>query len=124
MLSPDPNRRPQTAAQLAKAFDHFAAQLPGGDLYSPMPRTTGLPSGSVAVPNAPVTPVSFVGASPGSLSPRSETPVSVLDSYLGQGKYQPKKTKETHNAWFWVWVVGSALALGGLVLWLTVSLLS
>lgn len=124
VLSPDPNRRPQTAAQLAKAFDHFAAQLPGGDLYSPMPRTTGLPSGSVAVPNAPVTPVSFVGASPGSLSPRSETPVSVLDSYLGQGKYQPKKTKESHNAWFWVWVVGSALALGGLVLWLTVSLLS
>ena len=124
VLSPDPNRRPQTAAQLAKAFDHFAAQLPGGVLYSPMPRTTGLPSGSVAVPNAPVTPVSFVGASPGSLSPRSETPVSVLDSYLGQGKYQPKKTKETHNAWFWVWVVGSALALGGLVLWLTVSLLS
>lgn len=124
VLSPDPNRRPQTAAQLAKALDYFAAQLPGGDLYSPLPRTTGLPSGSVAVPNAPVTPVPFVGAASESVSPRSETPVSVLGSYLGQGKYQPKKTKETHSAWFWVWMVSSALALGGLVLWLTVSLLT
>ncbi|WP_297741884.1 serine/threonine-protein kinase [uncultured Tessaracoccus sp.] len=124
VLSPDPNRRPQTAAQLAQTLDHFAAQLPGGDLYSPMPRATGLPSDGVAVPAAPVTPMAFVGAASESVSPRSETPVSVLGSYLGQGKYQPKKTKETHSAWFWVWMVSSALALGGLVLWLTVSLLT
>ena len=124
VLSPDPNRRPQTAAQLAKAFDYFAAQLPGGDLYTPIPRSSGLPAGSLAVPSAPVAPLSYVEASPSSVTPRSETPVSVLDNYLGRGKYQPKKSTETHAIWFWVWVVVSALALGGLVLWLTITLLS
>lgn len=124
VLSPDPNRRPQTAEQLARAFDSFAAQLPGGDLYAPRPRATALPTQTGTVPTAPVAPVSFVGGSPTSLNPRSETPGSVLTGYLGKGKYQPKKSKETHAVWFWVWVGASALALGGLTLWLTVFLLS
>ncbi len=124
VLSPDPNRRPQTAAQLASALDHFAAGLPGGDLYAPRPRSTALPAHGISVPAAPVVPMGLVGGSPASLSPRTETPVSVLDGYLGKGRYQPKKSKESHAVWFWVWIAASALALGGLALWLTVQLLS
>lgn len=124
VLSPDPNRRPQTAAQLAQAFDHFAAMLPGADLHAPGPRPGGIPSHGASVPAAPVAPVGFVGGSPVSLRPQAETPGSVLDGYLGKGKYKPERSKETHAAWFWVWVVASALALGGLVWWLTVFLLS
>ncbi|NLE97234.1 MAG: serine/threonine protein kinase, partial [Propionibacterium sp.] len=123
-LSPDPNRRPQTAAGLAEALDHFASRLPGGDQYTPRPRVAALANTSASVPTVPITSHGYAMASPASLSPRSETPGSVLDNYLGKGKYQPAKSKETHSAWFWVWIVGSALALGGLVLWLTVYLLT
>lgn len=122
VLSPDPNRRPQTAAQLTQALDHFAAQLPGGELYTPRPRVSSVQA-IQSVPSAPVAPAGVVGSTPASLSPRSETPASVLDGYLGRGKYQPAKSKETHAVWFWVWVGASALALGGLIWWLTVFFL-
>ncbi len=123
VLSPDPNRRPQTAAHLAQAFDHFAAQLPGGDLHAPRTRPAPL-AAQTTVPVAPVsTPVGFVGSTPVSLTPRSETPASVLDGYLGRGRYTPARSKETHALWFWLWVGASALALGGLIWWLTVFLL-
>lgn len=126
VLSPDPNRRPQTAQQLAKHLDDFASMLPGGDAYTPRPRATAgqLPGISASVPAVPIAPAGYFGASPGSLSPRSETPVSVLDGYLGKGRYQPAKTKESHSVWFWLWVVASAAALGALVLWLTIYFLT
>src|SRR5699024_9935316 len=104
--------------------DDFAAQLPGGDQYTPRPRVPALAGTTGSVPTAPVAPQHFVAGSPVSLTPRGETPVSVLEGYLGKGKYQPAKSKESHSAWFWAWVVLSALALGGLVLWLTVYLLT
>lgn len=125
VLSPDPNRRPQTAAVLASALDDFAAGLPGGDQYVPRPRAAAAAAGGATVPVAPVVPTALLsGSSPASLSPRTETPVSVLDGYLGRGRYQPAKTTESHSVWFWIWIVLSALALGGLVLWLTVYLLT
>ena len=87
-LSPDPNRRPQTAAQ------------PAGVL------------------------ISGGGHRSGSLTPRSETPMSMLDNYIGAGRYQPKKAKETHTLWFYAWVTVSAALLLGLTVWLTVYVLT
>lgn len=50
-LSPDPQQRPQSAAELASVFDTIADVLPGGELYTPRPledelRAGWLPYGS------------------------------------------------------------------------------
>ncbi len=120
-LSPEPSRRPESAAQFAEALDKIAAQLPGGDTYQPRPITsTAL---KVDLPTLHARH-GVSAASPDSPSRRSETPISMLENYIGPGRYQPKKTKETHSFWFYVWVVASAAMLLGLTAWLTVYLLS
>ncbi len=124
-LSADPNRRPQTALQFADALDTLAAALPGGDAYRPRPLSA--PSTpTVPLPAAPA-PIDTLPAGPrhpGSLMPRSETPTSMLDNYLGKGRYRPAKTRETHSLWFHVWVTASAILLLALTLWLTVYVLT
>ena len=128
-LSPDPNRRPQTAAQLAEVLDRLADALPGGDSYQPraLPTSpTSVGSGG-SIPSAPQPAgvlISGGGHRSGSLTPRSETPMSMLDNYIGAGRYQPKKAKETHTLWFYAWVTVSTALLLGLTVWLTVYVLT
>lgn len=130
-LSPDPNRRPQTAGQLADVLDRLADTLPGGDTYQPRPLTSsssGTPSAIGSIPAAPQPIGALISGgnrhSASSLTPRSETPVSMLDNYIGRGRYQPKKSKETHSPWFYVWVVSSTALLLGLTIWLTIYVLT
>lgn len=128
-LSSDPNRRPQTAGQLADVLDRLADTLPGGESYQPRPLTSSTPAATVgSMPTAPQPMGVLISGgnrqSGSSLTPRSETPVSMLDNYIGRGRYEPKKSKETHSAWFYVWVVGSAVLLLGLTIWLTVYVLT
>nr|WP_269452216.1 serine/threonine-protein kinase [Tessaracoccus coleopterorum] len=53
-LSPDPNRRPQTAAQFAEVLDRLADALPGGESYRPLPLTSSAtPTTLGSIPNAP-----------------------------------------------------------------------
>ncbi|MFD0865554.1 serine/threonine-protein kinase [Tessaracoccus lubricantis] len=126
-LSPDPNRRPQTAAQFAEVLDRLADQLPGGESYQPRPITS---TASAAIGQLPAAPqpigvlISGGRQGGGSLPSRSETPVSMLDNYIGRGRYAPKKSTETHSPWFYVWVTGSALLLLALTIWLTVYVLT
>ncbi|WP_180349015.1 serine/threonine-protein kinase [Tessaracoccus massiliensis] len=128
-LSPDPNRRPQTAAQFAEVLDRLADQLPGGESYQPRP-ITSTTAGTPSVGQLPTAPqpigvlISGGRQSAGSLSARSETPVSMLDNYIGRGRYAPKKSTETHSPWFYVWVTGSAILLLGLTIWLTIYVLT
>lgn len=128
-LSPDPNRRPQTAAQFAEVLDRLADQLPGGESYQPRP-ITSTTAGTPSVGQLPTAPqpigvlISGGRQSTGSLSARSETPVSMLDNYIGRGRYAPKKSTETHSPWFYVWVTGSAILLLGLTIWLTIYVLT
>lgn len=129
-LSSDPNRRPQTAGQLAEIFDRLADTLPGGESYQPRPISSFAvtPSSIVSMPSAPQ-PIGVLisggnSGRPSSLTPRSETPVSMLGNYIGRGRYQPKKSKETHSPWFYVWVTGSAILLLALTIWLTIYVLT
>lgn len=48
----------------------------------------------------------------------------MLANYIGQGRYEPKRSVETHSAWFYVWVTASGLLLFGLTMWLTIYLLT
>ncbi|HJE50942.1 MAG TPA: hypothetical protein K8V15_03020, partial [Tessaracoccus flavescens] len=129
-LSPDPNRRPQTAGLLAEAFDRLADQLPGGDQYQPRPMPTTVIAPAPPTPVTAATPTSAASApslprpSASSLPPRSETPVSMLDNYIGPGRYQLAKDQEKHSPWFYVWVTGSAILLLGLTIWMTIYVLT
>ena len=128
-LSSDPNRRPQTAAQLADVLDRLADTLPGGESYQPRPISSSSATATVAgaMPSAPKPMGAIISGgshSAGSLTPRSETPMSMLDNYIGAGRYQPKKAKETHTLWFYAWVTVSAALLLGLTVWLTVYVLT
>ncbi len=127
-LSPDPNRRPQTAAQFADALDRLADALPGGESYQPRPITSTASTPSLGqMPVAPQPVGALIsGGHQGNRSPasRSETPVSMLDNYIGKGRYAPRKATETHSPWFYVWVTGSAVLLLGLTIWLTIYVLT
>lgn len=127
-LSPDPNRRPQTAAQFADALDRLADALPGGESYQPRPITSAASTPSLGqMPVAPQPVGALIsGGHQGNRSPasRSETPVSMLDNYIGKGRYAPRKATETHSPWFYVWVTGSAVLLLGLTIWLTIYVLT
>lgn len=59
-----------------------------------------------------------------SLTPHSETPVSMLDNYIGRGRYQPKKAKESHSPWFYAWVTASAVLLLCATIFLTIYVLT
>ena len=140
-LSPDPNKRPQTADIMASALDQLADVLPGGQTYTPRPLAKA--EGSVLRPSMPTpfsTPSSFIsGLSPApggpgsmvSLPPNSyytaapsssgyETPTSVLASYIPEAEYTPAPVTESHSPLFWVWVILSAVALFFLTLMITI----
>lgn len=117
VLSTDPNRRPQTAERLAEILDELADMLPGSDIR--IVGTKPIPRKATPQPVVPVQPT--VVASP---PPAVDTPSRVLNSYLGAGKYQPRKSEESHPLWFWIWVLLSTIAIGGFVWWLTVVFLT
>ncbi|WP_158676410.1 serine/threonine-protein kinase [Tessaracoccus sp. OH4464_COT-324] len=118
VLSPDPNRRPQTAERVAEILDELADRMGGNIRIANNSAYVARPAPALApaTPSPPTSP-------PGPAIP-ADTPGRVLNAYLGQGKYAPRKSKETHQIWFWVWVIASTLALGGLAWWVTVVFLS
>lgn len=124
-LSPDPNRRPQTALQLAGALDRLADVLPGGDQYQP--RTA--PGAHTTIGHMPTAPgpalISGGGSSASSLSgSMSQTPTRMLDSYIGHGRYQPAPTKERNSVWWYLWMAVIAVIVLGLAMWGTVFFLT
>lgn len=125
-LSADPNRRPQTATQFADALDRLAAALPGGDAYQPRPLSSNTPAPPVSRPVAPQPAGVALGTAPAApaLAAAAETPVSMLDNYIGKGRYQPRAARETHSAWFYVWVSASGLLLLALTIFLTIYVLT
>lgn len=125
-LSPDPNRRPQTAAQLSEALDQLADQLPGGESYRPRSITSSSAAPPPGQPPSAPHPTAVLGGSQGAANipaPR-ETPVSMLENYLGKDRYAPKRSTETHSPWFYAWVTGSAILLLALTIWLTIYVLT
>ncbi|MCC2592368.1 serine/threonine protein kinase [Tessaracoccus sp. OS52] len=128
-LAVDPNRRPQTAIQLADALDRLADATPGGDQFAPRRVGGGsvqTPTSAGSVPSAPAPPVVATsgGHQSSSLRPHPQTPMVMLDNYIGKDRYRPKKSTETHSPWFYVWISFSALALLGLTMWATVYFLT
>lgn len=124
-LAEDPARRPQSALQLADALDRLADTLPGGDTYRPRP----LVEAGATIAPAPGTPIPVTTSSPPpplreGLSPRGETPTSMLDNYIGKERYRPAKARERHSFWFHLWVTVSAIVLLLLTVWLTIYVLT
>lgn len=128
-LSADPNRRPQTALQFADVLDRLADAMPGGDDYRPH-RPASIsgtsPTSLGAMPSAPAPVMSAIsgGSQPGSLPPMQQTPMVMLDNYIGKGRYRPAKAKERHSPWLYVWVGLSAVAILALTTWLTIYYLT
>ncbi|MEO7588012.1 MAG: serine/threonine-protein kinase [Arachnia sp.] len=128
-LAWDPNRRPQTALQLAAALDRLADVMVGGDQYQPRQvHHTPITSGPMA-PSAPAAPAPSVihtsgGRHDDSLRPDGQTPMGMLDNYIGAGRYRPAAIRERQSPWLWVWLAVSAAALLGLTMWATVYFLS
>jgi serine/threonine protein kinase len=138
-LSPDPNRRPQTAEIMSMALDQLADTLPGGATYTPRPLPAA-EGGSVIRPSVPApfsTPASFISGlnMPGAcasmvsnsyytVAPTTssgyETPTSVLASYIPEAEYKPAPIAERHSPLFWVWVILSGVALFFLTLLITI----
>lgn len=119
-LSADPNRRPQTALQLAAALDRLADTLPGGDQYQPRSMASAPSVGHL--PSAP-TP-SSLGGQATTPAAMEQTPTRMLDNYIGKGRYQPKRTKESHSAWWYVWIAVVGLLVLGAAMWGTIQLLT
>lgn len=128
-LSPDPNRRPQTAVQLADAFDRLADAMPGGDDYRPrrVAASDPTPSSLGSLPSAPAP--SVLGTSGGhqssrSLPPQRQTPMVMLDNYIGPGRYRPQKSTERHSVLFYVWIILGAAVVLGLTMFVTIYFLT
>lgn len=117
-LSADPERRPQTALELAEALDKFADNMPGGDSYRPRSIHEGA---TVLRPTAPDHTTDFHNTK--SIS-SSQTPTNMLNSYLGQGKYQPKQSKESHPIWFYLAFAAAAVGIVILTIWVAIYFLS
>lgn len=123
-LSPDPNRRPQTALQLAEALDRLADVLPGGEQYQPRP-SASTSYGLGHMPAAPAPALISGGSSASSLSSGIEqTPTRMLNNYIGQGRYQPKPTKDRNSVWWYLWMAVIAAIVLSLAMWGTVFLLT
>ena len=145
-LSPHPDRRPHSAAALAQQLDAIAAVLPGGEggpttpapsvalsgravPSAPMPLMAGAPDRPVAPPPA----AGFESWTPSSMgsfredhnsiTPRNETPASMLENYLGKGRYQVAEVKERHSVMFYVYVGVTVIVVFILVFWLTIQYL-
>lgn len=153
-LSPHPDRRPGSAAQFAAQLDAIAEVMPGGETLAPIaPRPsarsfTSASPGSIpaapppvapGAPDRPTAPLPAAGydswtpSSMGSfrsgvnnqsVSPRNETPASMLENYLGRGRYEAAEVKERHSVMFYVYVGVSVVLTFALVMWLTITYLT
>ncbi|MGA4669485.1 protein kinase domain-containing protein [Propionibacteriaceae bacterium Y1923] len=153
-LSPHPDRRPASAAVFAAQLDAIAEVMSGGESLAPVAprpgtRTLGSSSGG-SIPQAPLplapgasdrptaplpsagydswTPSSLgsfrSGVNNQSVSPRNETPASMLENYLGPGRYQAVEVKERHSVKFYLYIGATAIVVFALVMWLTVTYLT
>lgn len=153
-LSPHPDRRPGSAAQFAATLDAIADVMPGSEVGVPVtqqlaparPMSSTSPGSipSAPMPAAPGTDrpsapppaagyESWMDSSLGSfrgavraqgVGPRNETPASMLENYLGKGRYEAAEVKERHSVMFYVYVAGTVLVTFLLVMWLTVTYLT
>lgn len=153
-LSPHADRRPGSAAQFAAQLDAIAEVMPGAEVSPMAPRpgnrtmhsspsagsipAAPLPVGPGAPdrPSAPLpapgygswTPSSMgsfrSGVNNQSVSPRNETPASMLENYLGRGRYEAAEVKERHTVMFYVYIGVTVLVTFALVMWLTVTYLT
>lgn len=128
-LSSDPALRPQSALEFATALDQIADLMPGGNTYLPRPLEAefSMPSSPTTLPPTSVSvlpPPSVMGlpAGPGLVHP-NETPASMLESYLGPGRYRVATPRERHSVWWYAYVAVALLALFGLAAWATIGLL-
>ncbi len=55
------------------------------------------------------------------VAPRNETPTSMLDNYLGPGRYRVAKPKEKHSLGFYLGVGATGLIVFLLVLWVVIT---
>lgn len=122
-LSADPNRRPQTAPQLADVLDRLAETLPGAGEFQP--RTP--PSNAPALGRMPSAPspalISGGQSSAGSLGHGEQTPTRMLENYIGRDRYRPKPARDRNSAWWYVWMAAVAILVLGLAMWGTVRFL-
>ena len=58
------------------------------------------------------------------VAPRNETPASMLENYLGKGRYEPAPVKERHSVGYYALVGASLLVVFALVLFLTITYLA
>ncbi len=124
-LSWDPDRRAQTALQLATTLDRLADVTPGGDQFSPRNGTRELQGASpVPAPAAAAPPVRRGSGRRAAPRPDTQTPTAMLDNYIGRGRYRPAAAKETHSPLLLLWVGVSAVALMGLAMWVTIWFLT
>lgn len=140
-LSPDASRRPQSAEQLAIALDQIADLMPGGETYVPLPlegggRGSTLPPTTAghAVPLAPMPSSSDWTSGSGrtfqsvdslnTVAPKHETPASMLEQYLGKGRYQPAPAKERHSVGYYALIGVALVIVFVLVLFLTINYLT
>lgn len=114
-LSPEPDLRPQRAVDLATALDQVADVLPGGQSHSPRPLAP-------AAGQSPTTSAGIPQAVPAASAPMvhpNETPASMLQNYLGPGRYEVARPVERHPASWYAFVGVALLALTVLVALLT-----
>lgn len=116
-LSADPNRRPQTADQLAAALDRLADVLPGADQYHP-----STPHHAHSAPQAP--PAPRPAAQAASAPSTEQTPTAMLDGYIGKGRYAPEKSEERNPWWWYVWIVLLGIVVFVGAVWATIHFLT
>lgn len=122
-LSPDPALRPARAVDFATALDLVADVLPGGQTYTPRPlgaqhvSSVASPSSLPPLPQTmpPLTPMTVER---GFVHP-NETPASMLDNYLGPGRYQVARPRERHSVGWYLFVGLALVALAVLTALLT-----
>lgn len=59
-----------------------------------------------------------------SVTPRNETPASMLEQYLGRGRYAPEPVKERYSWGFYMAIGLASLVVAGLALFLTITYLT
>lgn len=109
-----------------------AGSIPGSIPSAPLP----VAPGHSDRPSAPLPAAGYESWTPSSVgsfrsglnnqsvSPRNETPASMLENYLGRGRYEAAEVKERHSVMFYVYIAVTVLITFALVMWLTVTYLT
>lgn len=87
-------------------------------------------SGGSAPDGVPMAPAPGFGSGgsyrsldqPNSIAGRNETPASMLENYLGKGRYQVSKPKERHSLTYYLLIAGGLVAVFLLVVLLTINM--